>query len=78
MDDSALIIRCKFTAVPGQQYLIRCEAFTRIQRAFEEEGIQFAPRRVLVETTSPQEAVQAAAGAIDREGEGEPPPKSDT
>ena len=75
MDDSALIIRCKFTAVPGQQYLIRREAFTRIQKAFEEEGIQFAPRRVLVEATSPQEAVKAAAGAIDREGEGEPQPK---
>ena len=73
MDDSALIIRCKFTAVPGQQYLIRREAFTRIQRAFEEEGIQFAPRRVLVEATSPQEAAKAAAAAIDREGEGEEP-----
>jgi small-conductance mechanosensitive channel len=46
MDDSALIIRCKFTAIPGQQYLIRREAFTRIQKAFEEKGIQFAPRRV--------------------------------
>jgi len=35
MDDSALIIRCKFTSVPGQQFLIRREAFTRIQRVFE-------------------------------------------
>ncbi len=66
MDDSALIIRCKFTALPGQQYLIRREAFTRIQKAFEENGIQFAPRRVLVEATTPQEAIQAAAGAIDQ------------
>lgn len=70
MDDSALIIRCKFTAIPGQQYLIRREAFTRIQRAFEEKGIQFAPRRVLVEASTPQAAVQAAAAAIDREGGG--------
>ena len=77
MDDSALIIRCKFTAIPGQQYLIRREAFTRIQKAFEEKGIQFAPRRVLVEATTPQEAIQAAAGAIDSEGEGESPPKQD-
>ena len=67
MDDSALIIRCKFTAVPGQQFVLRREAFTRIQKAFEENGIQFAPRRVLVEATSPQEAVKAAAGAIDQE-----------
>jgi len=67
IDDSALIIRCKFTAIPGQQYLIRREAFTRIQRAFEEKGIQFAPRRVLVEATSPAEAANAAAAALDQE-----------
>ena len=73
MDDSALIIRCKFTAVPGQQYLIRREAFTRIQRAFEEKGIQFAPRRVLVEATTPEEAVKAAAAAIDQEVAKDPP-----
>lgn len=75
MDDSALIIRCKFTAIPGQQYLIRREAFTRIQRVFEEKGIQFAPRRVLVEATTPQEAVKAAAGVLDQEVEGESAPK---
>ena len=67
MDDSALIIRCKFTAIPGQQYLIRREAFTRIQRVFEEKGIHFAPRRVLVEATTPAEAIKAAAGALDSE-----------
>ncbi|MDJ0779961.1 MAG: mechanosensitive ion channel family protein [Gammaproteobacteria bacterium] len=67
MDDSALIIRFKFTAVPGQQYLIRREAFVRIQRAFEANGIQFAPRRVLVEATTPQEAVKAASAVIDQE-----------
>ena len=75
MDDSALIIRFKFTAVPGQQFLIRREAFARIQRAFEQEGIQFAPRRVLVEATTPQEAVKAAAGVLDQEVEGEAVPK---
>ena len=76
MDDSALIIRFKFTALPGQQYLIRREAFTRIQRAFEQEGIQFAPRRVLVEATTPQEAVKAAAGVLDQEVEGGNAPKN--
>jgi small-conductance mechanosensitive channel len=73
IDDSALIIRCKFTAIPGQQYLIRREAFTRIQRVFEEKGIQFAPRRVLVEATTPEEAVKAAAAALDQEVAKEPP-----
>jgi len=75
IDDSALIIRCKFTAIPGQQYLIRREAFTRIQRVFEEKGIQFAPRRVLVEATTPEEAVKAAAGALDQEAAAKEPPK---
>jgi hypothetical protein len=74
MDDSALIIRCKFTAVPGQQFGIRREAFTRIQKAFEENGIHFAPRRVLVESVAPAgtpaadaAAIAAAAGAMDQE-----------
>jgi len=78
MDDSALIIRCKFTAVPGQQYLIRREAFTRIQRVFEEKGIHFAPRRVLVEATNPDDAIKAAAGVLDQEetaaDKSKPPP----
>ena len=69
MDDSALIIRCKFTAIPGKQFLIRREAFTRIQRVFEENSIHFAPRRVLVEASTPQAAIEAAAGVIDQEGE---------
>ena len=77
MDDSALIIRCKFTAIPGQQYLIRREAFTRIQKTFEEKGIQFAPRRVLVESTTPQEAKNAAAAVLDQEKEGSASPKED-
>ncbi len=77
MDDSALIFRFKFTAVPGQQYLIRREAYTRIQREFEKEGIKFAPRRVLVEATSPKEAAQAAGAAIDRENEGQTPPRDE-
>jgi small-conductance mechanosensitive channel len=81
MDDSALIVRCKFTAVPGQQFLIRREAFTRIQRAFEENDIHFAPRRVLVESVAPAgtpaanaAAIAAAAGAMDQE----PPPGGGT
>jgi len=75
MDDSALIIRCKFTSVPGQQFLIRREAFTRIQRVFEEKGIQFAPRRVLVEASTPEEAIKGAAAMIDQEEPGKAPPK---
>ena len=75
MDDSALIVRFKFMAVPGQQYLIRREAFVRIQRAFEAEGIHFAPRRVLVEATTPKEAIMGAGAVIDQEEAGKGPPK---
>jgi len=70
MDDSALIIRCKFTAIPGKQFVIRREAFTRIQKALEEKGNKLAPRRVLVESVTPATAVgagAAAAGEMDQE-----------
>ena len=77
MDDSALTVRCKFTAVPGQQFLIRREAFMHIQRGFDENDIHFAPRRVLVESVAPagtpaadSAAIAAAAAAMDQE----PPP----
>lgn len=61
MDDSALIVRCKLMAHPGQQFQVRREAFTRIQRAFADHGIKFAPRRVIVETSVPTQAAAAAA-----------------
>jgi small-conductance mechanosensitive channel len=66
MDDSALIVRCKFMSIPGEQFALRRQAYNRIQRAFAEEGINFAPRRVLVEATGSAVAGAAAAGALDR------------
>jgi small-conductance mechanosensitive channel len=75
MDDSALIIRCKFTSIPGQQFLIRREAFTRIQKVFEENNIHFAPRRVLVESSTPEAAIKGAAAVLDQEVEGGSAPK---
>lgn len=76
MEDSALIIRCKFTAMPGQQFYVRREAFTRIQKAFEEQGIRFAPKRVIVETATPSMAV-AGAAALESEEPLTPPAKTD-
>lgn len=70
MDDSALIMRCKFTAIPGQQFMVRRAAFTRIQKAFAENGIHFAPRRVIVEAASPltpEQATNAAAAVLESE-----------
>ena len=66
MDDSALIVRCKFTCHPGHQFYLRRVAYARIQKAFEDNDIQFAPKRVIVEAHTPQLAV-AAAGALDEE-----------
>lgn len=70
MDDSSFIIRCKFTSKPGNQFLLRREAYARIQSAFEEQGIRFAPRRVIVESAEPlDKSTLAAAGAIDAQQE---------
>ena len=66
MDDSAFVIRCKFTTIPGKQFMVRRYAYARIQQAFEKEGIHFAPKRVIVETVAPagsEEALSAAAAA---------------
>ncbi len=65
MDDSAFIVRCKFTSIPGQQFYLRREAYARIQAKFEEKGIKFAPKRVIVETASAGgEAAPALTAAV--------------
>lgn len=76
MDDSALIVRCKFTAVPGKQFLVRREAFTRIQLAFAEHGIKFAPRRVVVDAPTPELASAATAAMAEQEEQTAPKPAS--
>ncbi len=48
MEESALIIRMKFTARPGEQWVIRREAYRRVQEALQAAGIQFAHREVRV------------------------------
>ena len=67
MDDSSWIMRCKFTALPGQQFYVRRQAFTIIQRAFDAKGIKFAPKHVIVESTSSDDIVQAAAADTARQ-----------
>lgn len=48
MEDSAMILRVKFKAIPGKQFVIRRELLHRIRAVFEEEGIRFANREVTV------------------------------
>jgi small-conductance mechanosensitive channel len=70
MEESAMIVRGKFMAKPGDQFTIRKEIYTRVQKAFEENGIKFAHRRVAVDLppgfgSHPQagEIAEAAASA---------------
>ncbi len=75
VDDSALIIRAKFTAMPGKQFLIKREAYQAVQKAFAENGIEFARKQVMVQipedngTTmeDPEKLKQAAASALAHE-----------
>jgi moderate conductance mechanosensitive channel len=48
IEDSVMVIRGKFMAKPGEQFVIRREIFQRVQKAFEENGIEFAKRQVAV------------------------------
>jgi small-conductance mechanosensitive channel len=69
--NSVMVIRVKFTARPGRQFLIRREAYRRISEALAAKGIHYAHRRVIVEvpqaqttTMTPQEVTRVAeAGA---------------
>ncbi|MEQ9330023.1 mechanosensitive ion channel domain-containing protein [Thalassobaculum sp.] len=49
VDDVGIIIRGKFTAKPGRQFMIRREIYSRIQQAFRENGIDFARKEVRVQ-----------------------------
>lgn len=70
MEDSAMILRVKFKAVPGKQFILRRELLHRIRAAFEEAGIRFANREVTVrvnETATMEDrkdAINAAASEI--------------
>jgi len=75
VDDSAMVIRAKFTAKPGKQFLIRREAYSAVQKAFAENDIPFARKQVLVQVPeasemSPeqrQHIEHAAAEAVEEE-----------
>ena len=77
MEDSAMLVKAKFTAKPGEQFVILREAYQRIKQAFDEAGIHFAHRQVTVFVppgTPPAAAAAMAAGAA-ATGAGESPAK---
>lgn len=48
VDDIGIIVRSKFMAKPGSQFIIKKDAYDRVQQAFEENHIEFARREVRV------------------------------
>ncbi len=62
-----MVVGVKFMAVPGQQWLIRRDAYQQIRDIFKENGIEFAQRNVTVEVVSNRELTrqekEAAASA---------------
>jgi len=70
IEDSAIIVRGKFMSKPGRQFMLRKELYNRVQKAFQENGIEFAHRKVTVElppdldlTPEQEKQVAKAAGA---------------
>jgi len=51
------------TGKPGEQFVLRREVFRRVQEAFQQNGIQFAVRRVIVDTPATDTVAAAAAAA---------------
>jgi len=66
VDLFGLMVRLKFMAVPGEQFVMRREMLRRLQQAFAENGIEFAKRSVIV-TSSGSDAAAAAADSADND-----------
>ena len=48
VDDNGIVVRGKFMAKPGKQFMIRKEVYVQVQKAFDEAGIPFARKQVMV------------------------------
>ena len=80
--DVGIVIRGKFTTVPGGQFIIRKEVYTRVQKAFEAAGIEFARKEVRVrlpehiqagELTEEQKGAISAAASEEENTPGQAP-----
>ena len=88
MDDSAMIIRVKFTTQPGEQFIMQREIYRRIQEKFAESNIEFAHRNVTVfmpeeknQKSASREIISGAAAArllLDDENQVSPDEETDT
>lgn len=65
VDLFGLMVRLKFMALPGEQFVMRREMLRRLQQAFAEHGIEFAKRSVTVSSNDFQSDTAAAAAAAE-------------
>ena len=68
VDDYGFVVRAKFMSKPGKQFLIRRHAYQAVQKAFADNGIEFAKPEVRVvvgdeDEGDDEKAVERAAGA---------------
>lgn len=61
VDDVGMVIRGKFMARPGTQWIIRKDIYNRVAKALDEAGIQFARKEVRVQIPGLEEAQQLTA-----------------
>jgi small-conductance mechanosensitive channel len=64
VDDVGIVVRGKFTTKPGKQFGVRREIYKRVQKAFEENGIQFARKEVRVQLPENTKLDEAEKDAI--------------
>jgi len=62
--NSVMIIRVKFTAKPGKQFVIKREAFRRITEALSAKGIHYAHRKVLVDFPTDEQNADIPADEV--------------
>lgn len=68
MEQYGIVVGVKFTARPGEQWVLRREVFQRVRDAFHKAGIAFARPQVIVQVPGSEHvsdaALEAAAGII--------------
>jgi len=63
VEDGALVFGVKYITKPGEQFIVRREAYQRIIKAFKENGIELVGRGVVVKIEHGEDAEIAAAAA---------------
>ncbi len=59
VNDVGIVVRGKFMAKPGKQWMIRKDVYSRVQKIFAENGIEFARREVRVNIPEREDGKEA-------------------